>query len=223
MAITQNRIEADLGGAETSFSTASISPAANKLHILTIVSIAQDTLTDPTLTANGGFSSWTRINRLPFNSIDQVLMYRAVSASPGSGVVTIDFGAAIQTLTWWAIYEFTNTVITGENAANAIVQEVNNSNSGVPGLTLTLAALGNPNNAGFATILHQSFNETGTPNSGWAQTRSFGNSEGTVSDVFAINKTDPGVTWTENTVHGGMALEIKASDEVPFIVPRWTI
>ena len=133
----------------SSYGTASISPTANRLVVLTVYNEKANPTTVPTVTGAG--MTWTNFfsRESTSKNTKRITMFRALSSSPGSGGLTISFGGTNQALCGWNITEFAGIDTGGTNGANAIVQSAGNDNntSGNTGLTVTLAAFSNASNA----------------------------------------------------------------------------
>ncbi len=199
----------------TSYTTASISPAANKLYILTVANKIPSAGTPNTPTVTGAGMTWTQIaTRRDTSSGDngrRITMFRALSASPGSGALTIDLGGQTQGNCAWSVDEFSNIDTTGTNGSGAIVQEADNDVTGtLTSSSVTLAALGSPNNAVYGggrfggTVIVN-------PGSSFRQLSNKGAGGNSFESEWAINQTT--VNWTFPSDLGTflmMALEIKA-------------
>jgi hypothetical protein len=128
--LTQGSSNTDVTSPNAFYDTASISPPANKL-IMLIVSHGQ-TPAGTTPTVTGGGLTWTLAASSQQGTGNQrVSAFHAVSASPGSGTVRIDFGAGVTiSSAQWKILEFTDTAIDGSNGGGAFVQAVSQNDSG---------------------------------------------------------------------------------------------
>lgn len=139
-------------------STASITPSANKLILLTVVSKTAIT-TDPNQpTASGNGLTWVVINSVVYDTTSssrrRVTCLRAMGASPSSGALAIDFGGQNQTNVDWVIDELSDTDTSGTNGSGAIVQTAlaSDGTNTVSTITATLAAFGSTNNATYGSI-----------------------------------------------------------------------
>jgi hypothetical protein len=142
---------------------------------------------------------------------DYVLrLYRALSASPGSGAITIDPSATSGSVQVdWCVAEFTGVDTGGTNGADAVVQSPSNTTNDNATLTVTLSAFGAAENgaAGYAVTYN---NGTITHETNWTELDS------NVSQLHAQWRADNDTTCTFVSSNGsddlaGIAVEIKAA------------
>ena len=102
-----------------------------------------------------------------------VSLWRALSASPSSGAITITC-ANNQGNYQWSVEEYANVDTSGTNGSGAIVQTAMNQSftGAATSITATLGAFGSAANG--ATALHAWFNlggsiPTATPDTGWTE------------------------------------------------------
>ena len=133
-----------------SYNTASITPTANSLVLLTV--FTQENNAPSSISGNG--LTWVLVDSAGWS--DEWLFmwtYRAMGASPSAGAVTINFSPSLSYYCAWAIDEFANVDTSGSNGSGAIVQSVDATNAGGGGsLSITLAAFGSTNNATYGTF-----------------------------------------------------------------------
>lgn len=132
------------GSALNSYPTASVSPGANNLILVTVSSArAAGTIATPTVT--GASMTWVQIlsqGDAGAGSQRRITMFRGMSASPGSGALTLDFGGQSQDRAYYAVEQVTGTDTSGTNGSGAIVQSAGATNTGTQtGITVTLAAI----------------------------------------------------------------------------------
>src|SRR5262249_12453794 len=152
----------------TTYTTAAVSPAANNLQLLCVVTgDGTSSPQNPTAVSGVGLTFTLVNSRTSGNPGRRVGLWRALSGSPSTGAVTITFSATQQVATWtWS--EFGNVDTGGTNGANAIVQNAQNGCAGCSSLSVTLAAFSSLNNATYGcfgsnhTVAH-------TPGSGFTQ------------------------------------------------------
>lgn len=146
----------------SSVNTASVSPGANKLITVTVVNARNgQPATLPTI--SGASMTWTQVNTVTANTNSwRGTIFRGLSASPGSGALTISFGGTSQDAgILWYVNEFSGTKTTGTNGADAIVQSATNVATGTnSGITVTLSAFGNSNNAAYGYCATQGSSPT---------------------------------------------------------------
>ena len=196
----------------TSYNTASISPSPNKLVLMAVCSTGAINV----CSATGAGMTWTVVRQKQdtINASRQITLFRALSGSPSSGAVTIDFAGETQGRCAWTIVEFGNVDFGGTNGANAVVQSADTYNVDDSPFSVTLAAFSDPNNATFGAFAPMANNVTViTSGTGFTELGEY--NPGT--ELVAIqsqwkNSNDTSVDWTftSNTdVHLGVAAEIK--------------
>lgn len=151
---TLTSLTSNSGTAATSFTTASVTLAANCLGLLSVVSREQFNFV---ATAIPTVTGWTQVTTFEYDtggsSRERITLFRRLSGSSATGTHTIDFGATSQQVARWSIVETDATVDTGgTNGADAVVQVVTNSATALAAntpLVITLAAFGSTGNATF--------------------------------------------------------------------------
>lgn len=121
MAITASLLtEAFSSTAGTTFTTASVTPTANSLQILTVVSGSSTTAITPTVTGCG--LTWVAIGvAASCQSGRKVNLYRAMGAAPSAGVITITHSGS-QANCSWRLVEFGGVNASGTDGSGAVVQ-----------------------------------------------------------------------------------------------------
>jgi hypothetical protein len=151
-------------GAITAQATASVTPAANKLELLTVVTATVGGAATPSSVTGNGLN-WVLVNDATFGNV-RCTVYRSMGASPSAGALTINYGVA-QTNVLWQLAEFSNVNTTGADGAGAVVQSaIGQANS--PNVTATLGANPSPANAVSGHLSHNSTSAVPTPGSGAA-------------------------------------------------------
>ena len=196
------------------YTTASIAPAANALVTLAVLTHASPTAApDPTV-SGGGMSSWVVVASLPFGSgtpLSRLTIYRAMSAAPGSGPITIYSSPALGNIQW-VVSQWTGVDNSGTDGSGAIAQTGSATGNAVSGLSVALAAFGNSANAAYGVFGIASNAAIASPGSGFTTIAQQPSGESTVDDLFAewaVNKTPVNATWTSKD-GGALAFEIKA-------------
>lgn len=196
----------------SSYTTASISPTANKLLLMSVVQY-QSSGTAATPTVTGAGLTWTvvttavRLNR-------RCTVFRATGASPSTGALTIDFAGNTQSNCGWSVNEATNAVITGTNASDAVVQTkiLESAGPGTPVVTTFDAALEHSTNHMYISVCHAS-NNTITADATFTQlSQANMGAVGAVSQCtqYAANKTSNSTAITDgNTCI--VAVEVKSA------------
>jgi len=203
--------------------TSSVSPAANKLILLCVngSSVTSGEGADPDSAAGAGltFSKVASVSIDPLYSF--LTVWRAMSASPSTGAVTITWSTA-QDSYCWSIIEVDGINTSGTNGSGAIVQAVSQTAGAVSTNSVTLAAFADAtNNAGFAVHAHEDYTstvKTATVDSGWTELLDFGIVDSSVYTEaqqiqYRIGEdTSAGVTWSAvGSDIGSIAIEIAAA------------
>jgi len=202
-----------LNSSATSYVTASISPAANALVIISISSQAAATANTPTVTGASG--TWVLIGtRIDASNTRRVTMLRDQSASPGSGALTIDFAGQTQTNCVWSVDSFTGTIVdTANHGAAAIVQNVGNSTTSgaTTSFLITLAAFKSSANMAYGQVRNNTAGAI-TVGSGFTELSQCTGIR--VDTEYKLNDNTVDWSWSSQTVISvGLAIEIK--DNVP--------
>lgn len=217
MAITKTNLTTGTNTTDaTSFQTGSITPTANRLVLLAVLStIASTTPNTPTASGNG--LTYVEIANITFHTIaspwSRLTIFRAMGASPSTGRITMDFGGQTQGSCNWSVSEYDGIDTSGSNGSGAIVQSATNSADSSAGpLTVTLAAFGNANNATFAAF-GSGLNGSFAPNGGLTEIHDVATSSpaATLETCWsASNDTSPDATPNTTGDLAGIAVEIKA-------------
>lgn len=200
--------------------TASVTPSANALVLLTIgtlTTFAPD-ITTPTVTGNS--LTWVMVRHNLFASsptfLSHLWVFRALGASPSAGTVTITNTDWVSE-TCWIIDQVTGVDTSGTNGSGAIVQDVaSNPGSGATSGTATLAAFGSANNASYASWAVQAGNPiTWTVGSGFtkiAEHTTSGQYIDTMTE-YKLGDFDGTASWASAEVYqtGGIGIEVKAA------------
>ncbi len=221
MAVSATNLTHGEGGTGfTSKATASISPSAGKLYLISITSKkAGQTTNVPTVT--GCSLTWVQVNTVN-TTVGQGCRTTVVRAmgTPTTGTLTIDWAGQSQDRAAWSVDEFSGVVTTGSNGADAVVQSNTNQGSGVTSLTVTLSTFGSSGNAAFGTI-----SAIGPPawtvGSGFTELANQGTAESGIEVEFK-NSQDTSVDWTFTSCDPvAVAIEIKAGAQLG--VDYWDI
>lgn len=197
----------------TSYTTASISPTADRL-VLVAVYGGNDTAGSPEPTVTGAGMTWVTVltNPAVTDSGQRITVFRGLSASPGSGALTIDFGVTEIDRCSWSITEFENVDLTGTNGSGAVVQSVANDADATTSLTVTLAAFGSTDNATYGAISLAN-NTAITQGTGFTELgEADGPEAGSIESQWR-NDNDTSVDWSFASSNHivGIAVEIKFS------------
>lgn len=212
MPIIQSLLDEGRGASTSSQATASISPTANALILVSVASNLGSSTNTPTLTGAG--MTWVEIRNQSVDSgKKRITVFRGLSGAPGSGALTIDFAGQAQDRVFWSISKFTGVKTTGTSGADAIIQSLGAfvSNGGnTTGITVDLAT---PTNSANAT--YGAFTSDSTPGvsagSGFSIITNSSGAGGVISTESAINVEPVNFTWSSQAINGAeVALEIAA-------------
>lgn len=192
MAVTAANLTASYSNTDaTSYATASVAPGSNRLLLLAVESNTGDSSTPaaPTVTGNG--LTWVQVASIAYDTggtrRGRLTLFRAMGASPSSGAITIDFGAATQTVCVWSLDEFAGVDTGGTNGSAAVVQSNTASSAGTSSLSVTLASFADAtNNAAYGAFSKQDNPSSFTAEGGYT----------TLSDTASTTpKSRLGVEW----------------------------
>lgn len=213
MAITATNLDSNKNNGASSITTASISPTANKLILVSVYNQNNTTSTAPTPTVSGASMTWTQVTTKADDNAGtgghyaRVTVFRALSASPGSGTLTIDC-TSTQDGIHYSIDEFTNTKTSGTNGADAIAQSTSNGGTTGTSLTVTLSAFSDSNNATYGAFGINA-STASTVGSGFTSLSTNGVGTGRSHTEWKnTNDTSVDVTWADSTSSAGIAIEL---------------
>jgi hypothetical protein len=204
----------------SSFATASVSPAANNL-IVVAVAYRRSGSGFVVPTVSGAGLTFDMVNGGEYTAGRGVVFFRALSASPSTGAITIDFGAVTVLSLCWSVDQASGVDTSGTNGAGAVVQSLENT-PGTNGTALaaSLAAFGSANNAAYGVFSVLSNSQDMVPDSPLSQLAETAVSADVISlmTCWALNTTAVGATWTSSVGRGMAAMEVNAgadTDRVP--------
>ncbi|MEK9137182.1 MAG: hypothetical protein AAB393_08670, partial [Bacteroidota bacterium] len=124
--------------AQSSYSTASITPSANKLILLAVAYYTDGAgATISSVTGNG--LTWVQVASTSFiSNYYKLYLFRAMGSSPSTGAVTINFSVSDIYTVAAAVNEFGTVETSGTNGSGAIVQSATYTSDGTTSLTVTL-------------------------------------------------------------------------------------
>lgn len=196
------------------YTTGAIAPAANSLVLVAVLTHqASAAAPSPTLTG-GGMTSWDIVASVAFNGatpLDRLTVYRAMSAAPGSGPITITSSVTVSNCQW-IVSQWAGVDDGGVNGAAAIVQASQTAGSGVNGLTALLAPLGDATNVGYGAFGVASATAVVSAGAGFTTIDQQPSGEGTTGDLFAewaVNQPAVSASWAGKS-GGVVALEIRS-------------
>ncbi|HZN82827.1 MAG TPA: invasin domain 3-containing protein, partial [Mycobacterium sp.] len=198
------------------YTTASISPAANALITVAVTSRnALGVSPSPVLTG-GGMTTWTEVGSAIFDTrttpLRRVTIYRAMSASPGSGPLTITFAAG-QSNAQWIVSQWTGVDASGTNGSGAILQVGSTNGDAVTGLNVALNPFEHVNNVAYGAFAVTRNVAVIDPGAGFAEISEQTSGETTPGDLqteWRVNDNTVDATWGSLSSNGAaVALEIK--------------
>ena len=211
------------------YTTGFISPSPNKLVLVAVMGVRTFGASPSPTVSGGGMATWTETASMTFDSITfpqrRITIYRAVSATPGSGPITFSFNAN-QSNAQWIVVQWDGVVTSGFHGDGAIGQIGSNRGDLVNGLTVSLDPFANSGNVAFA-VFGAASGVHGlpmiNPGSGFAELTEQVSQEATPSDFqaqWATSLNTIAATW--NSLHGS-ALAIELNVAVPAPVATVTV
>jgi Invasin, domain 3 len=198
------------------YTTASIAPAANTLVTIAVIGHTSTAASPSPTVTGGGMSAWVEVATTTFNSVATPLkrmsIFRAMSAAPGSGPITISFPTT-ESNAAWVVSQWSGVDQTGTNGSGAIVQTVTNRADAVSSIGASLAALGSPNNVAYGVVGTNGSAVGINPGAGFTEISEQKPAEGTatiIAALFGTNQTAPSASWTGSFAAAILAVEIKA-------------
>jgi hypothetical protein len=196
------------------FTTASIAPAPNTLVTVAVLTHrSSGAAGSPVLTGAG--MTWDVVATITFDGatpLRRMTIYRAMSASPGSGPLTITSPATVSHAQW-IVSQWGGVDPGGVNGAGAIGFTGTATGTAVNSLTTTLPAFGNANNVAYGVFGVNSNALAITPGAGFTEIAEQPSGEGTPGDLFAewaVNLNAITATWVNRNA-GALGVEIKAA------------
>jgi len=180
----------------TSYTTASVSPSANSWLCVDVYSrddaggIAAPTITGLSLTWTTEF---TKTDASGAHQITRA--YARTGSSPGSGTITLNWGAATMDGAGWFVYQLGTDV----DPSDPFVQTLGNTDAGsVTSITVTLAAFGDPANRPLISASHRA-NEGSTPEAGYTEVGDLNGANPLIGFALAYHPsttdTTPSYSW----------------------------
>lgn len=169
------------------YTTAAIAPAANALVTIAIRMRRSSGALTPAL-SGGGMTVWTEVAHLDYDPVSsptsRLIVFRAMSSSPGSGPVTITFASSVSNIEW-AVSQWTGVDPSGVNGSGAIVQTGATRGDAAPALSAALAPFGNTSDVALGVVGATTAAPAVTPGSGFAELVEIGSGESTLLETEA--------------------------------------
>jgi hypothetical protein len=198
--------------------TASISPAANNLILLSVTLRNGSSINPSVSSVSGNGLTWVKIDSTVFDNSSSsrrtVELWRSMGASPSTGAITIT-ATENETNIDWSVDQSSGVDTSGTNGSGAIVQSAKNQDVAgtATGLVVTLAAFGSSDNATFGVFGTDEV-ATLTIGSGFNQLAKINGASTPVSILTewkSTNDTSVDATTGAAVFIGGIAIEIKAA------------
>lgn len=207
------------------YTTASISPGANALITIAVLMRRSSGVISPTITG-GGMAKWDAVGNTDFDTqgtpTKRLIVFRALSASPSSGPITITFASSVSNAQW-IVSQWDGVDATGTNGSGAIVQTGTGRSDAATSLTVPLAPLASANDVAFGLIGVATNGPVVTPGAGFAEIAEVSSGETSALQAeWAANQSTIGGSWTGATKVGMLGLEIKAGNAAP-VTPVATV
>jgi len=202
------------------YGTAAIAPAPNTLVTVAVLGHnSTSALASPTL-SGGGMAGWTEVASVTFDAVGtphkRLTIYRALSAAPGSGPLTITWSTAVSNCQW-VVSQWDGVDPSGVNGAGAIGQTGASQGDAVTGLSVSLAPFGNANNVGYGVFGVASSGLAVTPGAGFTEISEQPSAESPASDLqaeWAANHPTIDAGWTARNA-AALGIEIKVRPPGP--------
>lgn len=199
-------------GSANSSPTASISPAANKLVLVTVFSARGSGGNIATPSVSGCNITWTQVETRTANSANwRITLFRGLGTSPTEGVLSITFGGQTQDQgIGWIVDQISPVITSGTNGSDAVPQSTSGVATGATntGITMNLSAFTRNGSGAYGVVATQGTNITA--GSGFTLSGSATITAGKMASEFS-NSPDNSVdfTWdSENDEGAGIAAEI---------------
>jgi hypothetical protein len=209
------------GGTDTTnqkvYTTGSIAPAPNTLITIAVLGHRGVAATPSPIVTGGGMAAWEEVATVVFDSLSipskRMTIYRAMSASPGSGPLTITFANTVSNAQW-IVSQWSGVDLSGVNGAGAIVQTGSASADRVTTLTVTLNPFAHANNVAYGVVGVKKNVPAVNPGAGFTEIDEQPSGETTTCDLqaeWATNDNTINATWTRAN-SAVLGVEIKAAD-----------
>lgn len=197
------------------YTTASIFPAPNTLVTISVLSYRSRGSISPTV-SGGGMSSWAQVAIVDFDDLSvprrRLTIFRAMSASPGSGPITFSYASQVNNVEW-IVSQWNGVETSGANGAGAIGQTGSARADAVGGLSVSLAPFSNGANVALGAFGVNSKVLAIAPGAGFTEIDERPANEGGKGDLqaeWAVNQATIDATWT-NLRGGALGVEIKGN------------
>jgi hypothetical protein len=212
MAVTRTHLTDDfITTNASSYTTATISPSAGRLLLVTVV--GSHAAAWPGLTVSGCGVSWVQVASNDDTELRGAAMFRAMG-TPTTGALTIAT-ADVSSLTacGWSVDEYAGVDTSGSFGSGAIVQTRVARGAGAASVSQAFSGTVTAGNATVAAVGMTAINETTTPGTGWTQIVNGGISQPSTSrqvEWAATAQQNVTASWTTSADWFLVAAEIKS-------------
>jgi hypothetical protein len=207
------------------YTTASIAPAPNALVTVAVLMRRSGGALSPTVTG-GGMSGWDLVGSADFDTqsspTKRILIFRALSATPGTGAITIKFASSVSNVQW-IVSQWDGVETGGTNGSGAIVQTGLARSDAVTSLAVPLAPFASSNDVAYGVAGVAKNGPLVTPATGFTEIAEVSSGETSALEAeWATNQATVGAGWTTSTKAGMLGVEIKAGNAGP-VIPVATV
>jgi Galactose oxidase-like, Early set domain/Bacterial Ig-like domain (group 1)/Invasin, domain 3/Bacterial Ig-like domain (group 2) len=195
------------------YTTATISPSPNALITVAVLMRRSSGALSPSVTG-GGMSAWEPVASVDFDTpttpTKRLVVFRALSASPGSGPITITFAGSVSNCQW-IVSQWDGVDVTGANGEGAIVQIDSARSEAASDLAVTLNAFADANDVAYGIVGVAENGPTVTPAPQFTEIAEESSGERSALQAeWATNQVAVGESWGSLTKAGMLAIELKA-------------
>ena len=202
------------------YTTAAIAPAPNALITVAVLMRRSSGALSPSITG-GGMPGWATVASLDFDTqgapTKRLTIFRALSASPGSGPVTITFSSSVSNVQW-IVSQWSGVETSGTNGSGAIQQSGSAHSDGATSLTVALTPFASANDVAYGVAGVAKNGSIVTPASGFTEIAEVSSGETSALQAeMAANQATIGDSWTGLTKAGMLGVEIRAGNQGPVV------
>jgi len=195
------------------YTTAAIAPAPQALVTVAVLMRRSAGALSPTITG-GGMPAWQTVATLDFDTqgapTKRLTVFRAMSAAPGSGPITITFSSTVSNVQWIAS-QWNGVETSGTNGSGAIVQAGTARSDGATSLAVALTPFSVANDVAYGVVGVARNGPIVTPASGFSEIVEVSSGETSALQAeWAANQPTVGASWTPSSRAGILAVDIRA-------------
>jgi hypothetical protein len=193
--------------------TTSISPAPNALITVAVRSRRSGGALTPTVTG-GGMTTWTQVASVDYDVVTaplaRLVVFRAMSAAPGSGPITIAFSNSVSNADW-VVSQWTGVDPSGSNGAGAIGQTASARGNAVSALGVDLAPFGTAGNVALGLLGAATNGPAASPGAGFTEIAEPSSGENTLLEAeWGVNLHAVTASLSKSVNAGLLAVELRA-------------